>query len=66
MDMIFFTAYSSVTNLKFIQLSHLQTCWRRTASPQEIDAQTSQGSVAPLPEGHDEAFSVMQFSSADS
>ena len=54
-------------------MSNLQTCWRqtvcqnrlRTASPQGIDAQASQGSVAPLTERSDETFSVMQFSSAD-
>ena len=54
-------------------MSNLQTCWRRTvcqnrlrtASPQGIAAQASQGSVATLTEGRDETFSVMQFSSAD-
>jgi len=33
----------------------------RTASPQGIDAQASQGSVAPLTEQSDETFSVGQF-----
>jgi len=33
----------------------------RTASPQGIDAQASQGSVAPLTEQSDETFSVWQF-----
>ena len=50
-------------------MSNLQTCWRqtvcqnrlRTASPQGIDAQASQGSVAPLTEQSDETFSVGQF-----
>ena len=50
-------------------MSNLQTCWRqtvcqnrlRTASPQEIDAQTLQGSVAILAEGHDATFSVERF-----
>ena len=50
-------------------MSNLQTCWRqtvcqnrlRTASPQGIDAQASQGSVAPLTEQSDETFSVWQF-----
>ena len=37
----------------------------RTASPQGIDAQASQGSVAPLTERSDETFSVMQPFSAD-
>ena len=54
-------------------MSNLQTCWRqtvcqnrlRTASPQGIDAQASQGSVAPLTERSVETFSVGQFSSAD-
>ena len=54
-------------------MSNLQTCWRqtvcqnrlRTASPQGIDAQASQGSVAPLTERSDETCSVEQFSSAD-
>ena len=56
-----------------IHFSRFQTCWRRTvcqnrlrtASPQGIDAQASQGSVAPLTERSDETFSVVQFSSAD-
>ena len=50
-------------------MSNLQTCWRqtvcqnrlRTASPQGIDAQASQGSVAPLTEQSDETFPVWQF-----
>ena len=50
-------------------MSNLQTCWRRTvcqnrlrtASPQGIDAQASQGSVAPLTERSVETFSVRQF-----
>ena len=50
-------------------MSNLQTCWRqtvcqnrlRTASPQGIDAQASQGSVTPLTEQSDETFSVWQF-----
>ena len=50
-------------------MSNLQTCWRqtvcqnrlRTASPQGIDAQASQGSVAPLTERSDATFEVMQF-----
>ena len=50
-------------------MSNLQTCWRqtvcqnrlRTASPQGIDAQASQGRVAPLTEQSDETFSVWQF-----
>ena len=54
-------------------MSNLQTCWRqtvcqnrlRTASPQGIDAQASQGSVAPLTERSDATFSVEQFSPAD-
>ena len=54
-------------------MSNLQTCWRQTvcrnrlqtASPQGIDAQASQGSVAPLTERSVETFSVGQFSSAD-
>ena len=54
-------------------MSNLQTCWRqtvcqnrlRTASPQGIDAQASQGGVATLTERSDETFSVEQFSSAD-
>ena len=54
-------------------MSDLQTCWRQTvcqnrlwtASPQGIDAQASQGSVAPLTEGRDATFSVGQFFSAD-
>ena len=54
-------------------MSDLQTCWRqtvcqnrlRTASPQGIDAQASQGGVATLTEGRDETCSVGQFSSAD-
>ena len=33
----------------------------RTASPQGIDAQASQGNVAPLTERSDETFSVGQF-----
>ena len=45
-------------------MSNLQTCLR-TASPQGIDAQASQGSVAPLMERSDETFSVMQLFSAD-
>ena len=54
-------------------MSNLQTCWRRTvcqnrlrtASPQGIDAQASQGGVATLTERSDATFEVMQFSSAD-
>ena len=54
-------------------MSNLQTCWRqtvcqnrlRTASPQGIDAQALQGSVAPLMERSDATFPVGQFSSAD-
>ena len=54
-------------------MSNLQTCWRqtvcqnrlRTASPQGIDVQASQGSVAPLTERSDATFSVEQFSPAD-
>ena len=54
-------------------MSNLQTCWQqtvcqnrlRTASPQGIDAQASQGSVAPLTEQSDATFSVRQFFSAD-
>ena len=50
-------------------MSNLQTCWRqtvcqnrlRTASPQGIDAQASQGSVAPLTERSDATFEVIQF-----
>ena len=50
-------------------MSNLQTCWRQTvcqnrlptASPQGIDAQASQGSVAPLTEQSDETFPVWQF-----
>ena len=41
-------------------MSNLQTCLR-TASPQGIDAQASQGSVAPLTEQSDETFSVWKF-----
>ena len=41
------------------------SCCLRTASPQGIDAQASQGSVAPLTERSDETCSVEQFSSAD-
>jgi len=40
-------------------------CCLRTASPQGIDAQAAQGSVAPLTERSDETFSVGQFFSAD-
>ena len=36
-------------------------CCLRTASTQGIDAQASQGSVAPLTEQSDETFSVWQF-----
>ena len=36
-------------------------CCLRTASPQGIDAQASQGSVAPLTEQSDETFSVWKF-----
>ena len=54
-------------------MSNLQTCWRqtvcqnrlRTASPQGVAALAAQGGVATLTEGRDEAFSVMQFFSAD-
>ena len=54
-------------------MSNLQTCWRQTvcrnrlqtASPQGIDAQASQGSVAPLTDRSVETVSVGQFSSAD-
>ena len=54
-------------------MSNLQTCWRqtvcqnrlRTASPQGIAAQASQGGVATLTERSDETCSVEQFSSAD-
>ena len=63
--------YASI--IRRIFLHDIQTCWRQTvfqnrlaaANPQGIDAQASQGSVAPLTEGRDETFSVMQFSSAD-
>ena len=41
------------------------SCCMRTASPQGIDAQASQGSAAPLTERSDETCSVEQFSSAD-
>ena len=40
-------------------------CCLRTASPQGIDAQASEGSAAPLTERSDETCSVEQFSSAD-
>ena len=43
----------------------LYTSCLRTASPQGIDAQASQGIVAPLTERSDETVSVGQFSSAD-
>ena len=54
-------------------MSNLQTCWRqtvcqnrlRTASPQGIDAQASQGGVATLTERSDATFSVMQYPPAD-
>ena len=54
-------------------MSNLQTCWRQTvcqnrlppASPQGIAAIASQGSVAPLTEGRDATFSVMQYPPAD-
>ena len=50
-------------------MSNLQTCWRRTvcqsrlrtASPQGIAAQASQGGVATLTERSDATFSVRQF-----
>ena len=41
------------------------SCCMRTASPQGIDAQASQGSAVPLTERSDEAFSVRKFFSAD-
>ena len=41
------------------------SCCLRTASPQGIDAQASQGGVATLTERSDETCSVEQFSSAD-
>ena len=47
-----------------VQETYLKA-WRALASPQGIDAQASQGSVAPLTERSDETFSVGQFSSAD-